>query len=164
MWSSSSPPASIRAIPSRSRVTGCPDLPERLTGILYVTVTVKPDRQFERVGWDLVTPLPIMFTQAVLGGEVKVPVCDPRKDDATALLVLPPCTHPGAPLRIEGLGVPLPNGAGRGALVVIVDVKMPRRLSKRALDLVSQLNEELEESMTPSHGDSKKKLDGTAGP
>ena len=144
---------------------GMPGPPGAPSGDLYVTVTVKPDRHFERVGWDLVTPLPIMFTQAVLGGDVKVPVCDPRRDDATATLVLPPCTHPGAPLRIEGLGVPLPNGMGRGALVVIIDIKMPSRLSKRALELVSELNEELESSMTPMHGDDKKKkLEGTTGP
>jgi len=141
---------------------GMPGPPRTPPGDLYIMVTVRPDNRFQRNGYDLVMSLPILFTQAVMGGEITVPVCDRHRDDATTTLMLPPCTHPGTPLRLERLGVPHPSGRGRGDLVVIIDVKMPARLSRRAQELVKELNDELVEQMNgvAALDDGKKKDHG----
>jgi molecular chaperone DnaJ len=141
---------------------GMPGPPRTPPGDLYILVTTRPDNRFQRNGFDLVMSLPILFTQAVMGGEITVPVCDRHREDATTTLSLPPCTHPGTPVRLERLGVPHPSGRGRGDLVVIIDVKMPSRLSRRAQELVKELNDELVEQMNgaASLDDGKKKDHG----
>jgi len=91
-------------------------------GDLYVTVHVAPHPLFGRKGDDLLLRLPVTFSEAALGAEVKVPTLD-----GSVTVRIPPGMAPGKTLRVRGRGMPKAGGAGD--LLVTVDVVVPQSLS-----------------------------------
>jgi molecular chaperone DnaJ len=101
-------------------------------GDAYVLVRVRPDPRFVREGNDIVSAVDITITQAALGASVSVPTLDGDVE-----LELEPGTQPGAVRVLRGHGMPVLSGAGRGDHRVLVDVRVPRRLTpeqKRLLE------------------------------
>jgi curved DNA-binding protein len=91
-------------------------------GDLYVTVHVKPDPRFERLGADLRTELPVTLLEAIAGAEVPV-----RTPTGTLKLRLRPNTQHGQEIHVAGKGLPKHgrDAAGRGDLIVRVRVVLP---------------------------------------
>ena len=81
------------------------------------------------------------FVQAALGAKVTIGMLD----DSTLDVEVPAGTQPGAVLTFKGKGVPRVDGRGKGALHVLVEVAVPKKLSARARTLLSELESELEE-------------------
>jgi molecular chaperone DnaJ len=130
---------------------GMPGVGGGLPGDLIVSVTVKADEQFVREGDDLVIGVHILFTEAMLGGDIKVPVLDASRPDATVTVQIPPGTQPGATIRMPGHGAHRWHHGKRGSLVVVLHVDLPAQLSERAKALVAELNAELRATMTHEH-------------
>jgi len=103
-------------------------------GDLYVVLHVKEHPFFEREGNDLHCVIPVSFTQAALGTEIRVPTLDGEH-----ALKVPDGTQSGTTLRIRGKGVPLLNGHGKGDLFVEVRVQTPSKLNKRQRELLQEL-------------------------
>jgi molecular chaperone DnaJ len=103
-------------------------------GDLYVVLHVKEHPFFEREGNDLHCVIPISFTQAALGTEIRVPTLD---GDHT--LKIPDGTQSGTTFRVRNKGVPVLNGHGKGDLFVEVRVQTPGKLSKRQRELLQEL-------------------------
>ena len=103
-------------------------------GDLYVVLHVKEHPFFEREGTDLHCVIPISFSQAALGTEIKVPTLD---GDHT--LKVPEGIQSGTTLRIRGKGVPVLNGHGKGDLFVEISVQTPGKLNKRQRELLQEL-------------------------
>jgi molecular chaperone DnaJ len=112
------------------------------SGNLYVDVGIEPHERFEREGNDLIMRQRVSFTQATLGTRVPIELID----GSTEQLQVEAGTQPGTVISLNGKGVPSVNGRGRGALHVVVQVNVPRRLSRRAKKLLRELEEELEPS------------------
>jgi molecular chaperone DnaJ len=75
---------------------------------------------------------------AALGTTIQVPTLD-----GDVPLEVPAGTQPGETIVMNGRGMP-PLGRGRtGDLRVVVNVVIPRRLSRKQKELLSQLNESL---------------------
>jgi molecular chaperone DnaJ len=129
----------------RLRVTGqgMPSPQGAQAGDLYVEVDVEPDPRFERDGVDLVVRTHVQFADAALGAQVEVVALDPDDDEAAIPLVLPPGTQSGEVFTMKGHGIPRLDGRGRGSLIVVVQVAVPKALTTRARELVEQLGEEL---------------------
>src|SRR6202140_4995840 len=89
-------------------------------GDLYVVLHVKEHPFFEREGNDLHCVIPVSFTQAALGTEIRVPTLDGEQT-----LKVPDGTQSGTTLRIRGKGVPLLNGHGKGNCSSRVAWKLP---------------------------------------
>ena len=89
-------------------------------GDLYVRVHVKSHRLFGRSGRNLTLTVPVTFSEAVLGADVKVPTLD----DSTITIRIPAGTRPGRRLRI-----PASAATGGAALIVEVEVAIPRDLT-----------------------------------
>lgn len=104
-------------------------------GQLYVTVDIEPDERFQRDGFDLVHELHVSFPQAALGAEVEIPTID----DEPEKIRVPAGVQPGDTLVVRGLGVPRLDGRGRGDLVALVQVDVPKELSERARTLLEEL-------------------------
>jgi DnaJ-class molecular chaperone len=104
-------------------------------GDLYLVVTVKPHALFERQGDNLVTPVAVPLLTAVLGGVVHVPT--PR--GSRLELKIPPETQNGQLLKLTGQGMPHLGKAGKGDLLVKVNVQLPAKLSQTEKDLFMQL-------------------------
>lgn len=112
-------------------------------GDLYVEVDVEPDPRFERDGADIVERVHVLFTEAALGAEIQVEALDAEDDESTISLSLPPGTQSGEVFTVKGHGIPRLDGRGRGALVVVVQVDVPKAPTARARELLEQLDEEL---------------------
>jgi molecular chaperone DnaJ len=103
-------------------------------GDLYVVVHVTPSRIFHRKGDNLEVELPITVSEALLGGEVRVPTLDGNKT-----LRLAPGTRHGTVQRLKGLGPPKSNGGPRGDLHYRIAIDVPKELSDEQRQLVEQL-------------------------
>jgi len=62
---------------------------------------------------------------------------------------VPAGTQPREVFRVKGRGVPVLQGRGRGDLLVVVDVEVPRRLSAEEVDLLTRLAELRGEAVSP---------------
>jgi molecular chaperone DnaJ len=94
-------------------------------GDLYVVVRVREDERFLRDGEDLVTVIDVPAPMAALGTTVQVPTFD-----GDVPLDIPAGTQPGETIVMRGRGLP-PLSRGRtGDLRVVVNVAIPRRLSR----------------------------------
>ena len=104
-------------------------------GDLYVVLHVKEHAVFEREGNDLHCVIPVSFTQAALGAEIRVPTLE-----GEYTLKVPEGTQSGTTLRIRGKGVPALNGHGKGDLFVEVRLQTPSKLNKRQRELLQELD------------------------
>jgi len=102
-------------------------------GDLYVTVHVAPHPLFGRKGDNLTLRVPVSFSEAALGAEVKVPTLD-----GAVTVRIPPGTASGKTLRVRGRGMPKAGGSA-GDLLVTVDVVVPQSLSDEQRQAVEAL-------------------------
>ena len=108
-----------------------------IPGDLYIFITVKKHKYFQRDGADLYLETHISFAEASLGTEIEVPTIDGK-----ANLKIPPGTQPGTLMRMRGKGMPRLHGSGRGEQLIKVRVEVPKRLSKKQKDILKQLDKE----------------------
>lgn len=104
-------------------------------GDLYVVLHVKEHSFFTREGNDLHCVVPISFTQAALGSEIKVPTLEGEQ-----ALKIPEGTQSGTTFRLKSKGVPVLNGRGKGDLYVEVRAQTPTKLNKRQRELLQELD------------------------
>lgn len=121
---------------------GMPGAPGAPAGDLYVDVHIEQDERFERRGFDLLTRERVSFAEAALGCKVEVAL----PDTSSVSVEVRPGTQPGTVVTVRGKGVPRLDRRGQGDLHVLVDVAVPRKLSKRARKLLEELEEELSRS------------------
>lgn len=115
-------------------------------GDLYVYIHVKEHPYFARQDDDLVCIVPISFTQAMLGSEIRVRTLD----DKLIKLKIPAGTQNGKTLRIRGEGVPnLSNPSQRGDLWIKVRVQIPEKLNPKTRELLQKIAEIEGESYEP---------------
>lgn len=100
-------------------------------GDLYVTINVVKHPVFSRDELNLKMVLPVSFSEATLGADVKVPTLD--GDEVTVRIA--PGTANGRVLRVKGRGIETTKG--RGDLLITIDVQVPQRVdgaAKKALE------------------------------
>jgi molecular chaperone DnaJ len=90
--------------------------------------------------------MPISFTRAALGAEVRVPTLG---NGQGATLTIPRGTQHGAVYRMPGLGLPNLRTGRRGDLLVGVSIEMPRRLSAKQEKLLRDFAETEDEKVLP---------------
>jgi molecular chaperone DnaJ len=117
-------------------------------GDLYVQVHVRDDPRFVRDGDDLLTAVDVSAPRAALGTTVEVPTIDGAVE-----LTIPSGTQPHETLVIRGRGMPSVRGRRTGDLRVVVNVVVPRRLSREQRELAAQLADSLtEENLRAEEG------------
>jgi molecular chaperone DnaJ len=110
-------------------------------GNLYVVVHVTPHRELRRRDTELFYDLQVSITQAALGARMVVPTADGEEE-----IEIKPGTQTGSEIRLRGRGVPhLRRSGSRGDLHVMIDVRVPTRLTARQRELLEQLSVELGE-------------------
>ena len=109
-------------------------------GDVIVHVTVKADPMFERDGYDVTIHVPITFSQAVLGDDVEVPTVDGR-----IVQHIPEGTQSGTKFRLRGQGIQYLNGRGRGDQYVIVDVEIPKKVTRAQREALNAFEDSMKE-------------------
>ncbi len=104
------------------------------SGNLYINLSVRPHRFFQRDGENIIYELSINFAQAALGAEIEIPTLN-----GPITLSVPPGTQHGKILRLKGKGVPHLNDKGRGDQLVRISLVTPKSLDERQRKLFEEL-------------------------
>jgi molecular chaperone DnaJ len=104
-------------------------------GDLYVLIRVREDPRFLRDGDDLVTAVDVAAPLAALGTTVEVPTVD-----GSVELEIPAGTQPHETLIVRGRGMPALRGRRTGDMRVVVNVVIPRHLSRDQRELLERLS------------------------
>jgi molecular chaperone DnaJ len=111
----------------------------RHSGDLYATMHVVSHPLFKRDGDDILHTAHISVADASLGSDsLVVPTIDGK-----AKITIPAGTDSGTVFRLREKGMPRLRGRGRGDMLVTVQVDTPKRLSRRAKELMDELKKEL---------------------
>ena len=109
-------------------------------GDLYVVVHVGRHSLFGRKGRNLTLGVPITFTEAALGADIKVPTLAGEP----VTIRIPAGTTSGRTFKVKGKGAV--TDAGKGDLLVTVEVAVPQKLSADERTAVEALAEATTES------------------
>src|SRR5215218_1560421 len=108
-------------------------------GDLYVLVRIAADERFLRDGDDLVTVLDVPAPLAMIGATLTAPALDGQVE-----VDIPPGTQPGEVFVVRGEGMPRLRRSGRrGDLRVVVNVVVPRRLTREQRKQAEKLADSL---------------------
>lgn len=132
---------------TRLRSTGNGDAGVRggRSGDLYVFLHVKKHDIFEREEENLFCEVPVPFSTAVLGGEVKVPTLEGK-----ASIKIPAGTQGSTIFRLKGRGMPIIGSASRkGDLHVEVRVEVPTKLNATQKQKLNEFSESIGEENSP---------------
>jgi molecular chaperone DnaJ len=106
--------------------------PGGAAGDVYVLVHVQDDPRFVREGNDIYSSIDVPMTAAALGTTITIPTLDGEEEIEVAA-----GTQPGHVHVLRGRGMPVLQGRGRGDHRVLVNVLVPRRLTKEQRDLLA---------------------------
>lgn len=105
-------------------------------GDLFVVIQIRKHDYFKREGDHVFLDLPITFTQAALGDEVKVPTVH-----GDVMLKIPAGTQTGKTFRLRGKGAPNVRGYGKGDQHVTARIVTPTKLTNRQKEILKEFNE-----------------------
>lgn len=105
-------------------------------GDLLLELQVSPDSRFHREDRDLFTTVRVPFSGACLGTTVTVETLNEAKR-----VKVPPGTQSGSKIRLKGFGVPGRPGQQAGDLYAVIEVEVPRGLSKKQQAAIEKLKE-----------------------
>jgi len=104
-------------------------------GDLYIKSNPIPSTGYTIEGNDILFSKQILLSQALLGDTIEVVT----PNGATIHLKVPAGTNPKAKMRIPGHGIPQMKGNGCGDLFVVINIAMPKKLTKKQKELIQQL-------------------------
>jgi DnaJ-class molecular chaperone len=102
-------------------------------GDLYVTVKWASHPDFKATGENLEVEVPVPFTTAALGGEIRVPTLR-----STVKMKIPEGTQSGQTFRLAGQGLAKLSG-GRGDLMARVKITVPKKPTEAQRKLLNEL-------------------------
>jgi molecular chaperone DnaJ len=114
------------------------------SGDLYIVITLKEHKIFERDGGDLHCTMPITFPQATLGAEVEAPTLTGK-----IKIRIPAGTESGRVFRLRGNGVPDVRTGHTGDLYVRVHIAVPKKMSGKQEELLRQFAAEAGDEVYP---------------
>lgn len=117
-------------------------------GDLYVAIHVEKHAIFKRRGTDVICDVPVSFPQAALGAKLEVPTLDGK-----VKVQIPEGTQTDAVFRLKRRGIPILNSRDpehdRGDQLVRVKLEVPKKLSKKQRDLLTEFQSGLKEEHHP---------------
>ena len=122
----------------RLQIPGAGDAGEKGAprGDLYCLIREENHRIFQRNRADLMTEMPVSFSQLALGDTVEIPTLRGRAE-----LHIPAGTQNGKVFRLRNQGLPHFEGGGRGDQLVRVFIEVPKKLSERQKELLEEFAE-----------------------
>jgi len=125
-------------------------------GDLEIVLRVGEHPDFQRDGNNLITQVPITFSQAALGGEIEIPLLT-----TTIKMTLPKGLQSQQVMRVSGHGMPSPRGGSRrGDLIIEIVVETPTKLTPRQEELFRELAEIDHKEVSPARKSFFERLKG----
>jgi molecular chaperone DnaJ len=113
-------------------------------GNLYIKLSVRKHKFFQRDGDNIIYELPINFAQAALGDEIEVPTVD-----GDVKLKIPAGSQSGKIFRLKEKGVPHLRHIGRGDQLIRLYVVTPQSLDENQKKLFKELAKSLGKAALP---------------
>lgn len=110
-------------------------------GDLYIVVSIKKHSIFSRNGDNVVCEIPITFTQATLGADLKIPMVDGKQETYR----IPEGTQTGTKFTIRNKGFKSVNGNWNGDFIFTVKVQTPKKLTSEQRELLTKLAKTMNE-------------------
>ena len=107
-------------------------------GDLYIFLSVRPHRLFQREGANIHCKVPLSMVTAALGGSIEVPTIDAGR----AKISIPAGTQSGHQFRLRGKGMSVLRSPARGDMFVEAVVETPVNLTKRQEELLREFEGE----------------------
>ncbi|WP_142849283.1 molecular chaperone DnaJ [Telmatospirillum sp. J64-1] len=121
------------------------------SGDLYIFLSIRPHRLFQRDGANIHCRVPIAMVTAALGGTIEVPTIEGGR----AKVTIPPGTQSGHQFRLKGKGMSVLRSPARGDMFIQAQVETPVNLTKRQQELLKEFEKAGDESQShspESHG------------
>jgi molecular chaperone DnaJ len=107
-------------------------------GDLYIFLSMKRHRIFQREGADIYCRVPIPMTTAALSGSIEVP----SVDGTMARITIPAGTPTGHQFRLKGKGMTVLRSKARGDMFIQAFIETPVNLTSRQKELLKEFSEE----------------------
>lgn len=114
-------------------------------GDLYIFLTVKPHKLFNRDGATIFCEVPIPMVTAALGGDIEVPSIGGGR----SRVAIKPGTQTGTQFRLRGKGMPVLNSGQVGDMIIQATVETPVNLTKRQQELLQEFDGQGGEKTSP---------------
>ena len=108
-------------------------------GDLFIEIDVEEHPWFERSGPDLIMSLPLGYADLVLGTTVSLD----HLDGKNLTIKVPAGTNSGDTLEIRKRGLPGRRSGGRGDVIVLVKLHMPKKVDKKSKKALQELRSSL---------------------
>ena len=108
-------------------------------GDLFIEIDIEPHPWFERSNADLIMSLPLGYSDLVLGTTVTVQHVDGKDLN----IKVPAYSNSGDTLEIRKRGLPRSRGSGRGDVVVLLKLHMPKKVDKKSKKALQELKSAL---------------------
>ena len=113
------------------------EVKEGKSGDLLVVMNIKPHKFFKRQRNDIYFTLPISFSQAALGDEIKIPTLY-----GDTKIKIPSGIESGKILRLKNKGIENIQGFGKGDEFVNIKIETPKKLTRKQKKLFKELASE----------------------
>jgi molecular chaperone DnaJ len=104
-------------------------------GDLFIEIDIEEHLWFERSSADLIMSLPLGYSDLVLGTTLNLEHIDGKQ----LTIKVPPYSNSGDTVEIKKRGLPRNRGSGRGDVIVLLKLHMPKKIdkkSKKALEVL----------------------------
>ena len=108
-------------------------------GDLFIELEVEPHPWFERSGSDLIMSLPLGYPDLLLGTKVELE----HLDGKPLVIQVPAYSNSGETIELKKRGLPRQRGSGRGDVVVLLKLHMPKKVGKATKKTLDTLRHDL---------------------
>ena len=109
------------------------------SGDLFIELEIEQHPWFERSNADLIMSLPLGYSDLILGTKVTLPHIDGEE----LVIKIPAMTNSGETIEIRKRGLPRTRGSGRGDVVVLVKLFMPKKVGKDVKKKLDEIRENI---------------------
>lgn len=114
------------------------------TGDLYVFLSLKAHKFFQRDSAHLYCRAPVSINTVALGGKIDVPTIDGKRAHVT----IPSGTQTGQQFRLKGKGMSILRSSRRGDMYIEVSVETPVHLNRAQKELLKKFSSQGDEAKT----------------
>ena len=104
-------------------------------GDLFIEIDIEQHLWFERSSADLIMSLPLGYSDLVLGATVNLEHIDGKE----LTIKVPPYSNSGDTIEIKKRGLPRNRGSGRGDVIVLLKLHMPKKVDKKSKKALQDL-------------------------
>jgi curved DNA-binding protein len=104
-------------------------------GDIMLQIIEVPDREFQRVGHDLIKDVSISIFDCLLGSKIRIS----NLEDQQIEINIPPGVTNNDTINCPNQGLPVRNGQGRGSLYVRINLSIPTFIDGNDKEIIKQL-------------------------